>query len=328
MYEHCFACKEPKKLTSEHIIPQAIGGRLTAPLYCKECNDTFGQTIDNEISKQFGYIGTFLNIEMERTEIQPFVVKEISSDISLVFDGKKFQRKNPIIEISKTGQKVDFINITARNKKELKQISASMKKRYDLPEEMRTFDEIHEGPIDVTREIEIDNSLLRRAVSKIAYNFLCYKVPQSIIFSSAFENIRSYIKNGGETDLASANFIHTQFMVDNLRPLHKIHLALNRETNILAGYILIFGIFRFTVLLSDSFISQFEWPDLDYTYDPVHRQEVLFNKNFRAPSLSKENILHPKQPRGKIEAELIKAYNVAFYYIDNMEFSGGHLTKI
>jgi uroporphyrinogen-III decarboxylase len=45
MKSACFACKETKVLTEEHIIPQALGGRLKAKLYCKTCNENFGKDI-------------------------------------------------------------------------------------------------------------------------------------------------------------------------------------------------------------------------------------------------------------------------------------------
>ena len=123
----CFVCKEPQTLTLEHIIPQAVGGKLKAKLYCKICNETFGHELDDEIAKQFGWLGTLLNIKRQRGETQPFEVTELSAGTPLIFNGKGFQRKKPIVKIiSKDGKKLDFADITARSEKELEKICASI----------------------------------------------------------------------------------------------------------------------------------------------------------------------------------------------------------
>src|SRR5208337_813490 len=129
----CFICKEAKSLTLEHVIPQAIGGMLKERLYCEECNKTVGHTLDAEISKQLGWIGTLLNIKRERGKPQPYEVKELKSGATLLFDGKTLRRKEPLVKIvSKDGKKLDFADVIARSEHELKKISASIKKEYEV----------------------------------------------------------------------------------------------------------------------------------------------------------------------------------------------------
>lgn len=48
-YEHCILCLEKRQLTVEHIIPQQLGGRLTARFLCKPCNDELGHRIEAEV---------------------------------------------------------------------------------------------------------------------------------------------------------------------------------------------------------------------------------------------------------------------------------------
>ena len=156
---------------------------------------------------------------------------------------------------------------------------------------------------------------------------MCIKVPKDVILSSAFEETREYIKDGRGPDLACANFVHTQFMTDYIRPLHKIHIALNRHRKIIAGYVSLFGIYRFTILLSSKFESQFEWPSLDYTFDPIRRKEVYGNERFRAPDITKTNILHPKQSKEFVQSELNKGQIVIESYVDNYEFLDSELSR-
>lgn len=324
MNTRCFVCKEPRSLTVEHIIPQAIGGTLKARLYCKECNGTFGHALDDEISKQFGWVGTLLNIKRERGKSQPYEVKELKSGTALLFDGKSLKRKSPVVKIaSKDGKKLDFADVTARSERELREICASIQRHYKVPADVQPFQDIHPGPTDAEREMTIDNALLRRAVSKIAYGFVCIKLHQHIIFSSVFEAVRQYVKVEEHPSLACANFVHTGFMTDHIRPLHKVHVALNRSQRLLVGYVSLFGIYRFTVLLAENFESELEWPGLDYTFDPVSRKQVVGNDNFRAPQLTKENVLHPKQSKNLVQTELNRGCKVIENYVDNFWFLGG-----
>lgn len=327
MKTHCFVCTEPRSLTVEHVIPQAIGGRLKARLYCKVCNQAFGEGLDNEVSKQFGWVGTLLNIKRERSKAQPYEVKDLKSRTELLFDGKSLKRKNPVVKVgSKDGKKLDFADITARSEQELKRICASIQGHYDVPGGIKTFQDVHPGPTDAERTMMIDNALLRRAVSKIAYSFTCIKLPENIIFSPVFDAIRQYIRASDQPALACANFIHTRFMTDHVRPIHKIHVALNRNKGLLVGYVSLFGVYRFTVLLTEGFKSELEWPGLDYTFDPVRRKPVVGNDNFRAPQLTKENILHPKQSKESVQAELDKGHKVIESYVDNFRFLGGEFS--
>jgi hypothetical protein len=116
-------------------------------------------------------------------------------------------------------------------------------------------------------------------------------------------------------------------MTDYIRPLHKIHIALNRQRKVVAGYVSLFGIYRFTVLLSNKHAGQLEWTDLDYTFDPVLRKEVFGNERFRAPDLSQENILHPKQSKEFVQQELNRGQKLIESYVDNYEFLGTELSR-
>ena len=321
--DQCFSCKRFKNLTVEHVIPQALGGRLKAKLYCKDCNNTFGHELDDILTKNFGHIGTLLKIKRERGKSQPFNVNATATKTKLVFTGSSLTRKRPNVIIkSKDGKKLEFADVTARTQEELERIKASIQEKYEISNEaeQKTFQEIHPGPTDANFDIRIDDTLIRRAISKIAYSFLCMKISKDLILSSAFEKVRTYIEDGTGPDLACANYIHTKFMTDYNRPLHKIHVALNRNELIVVGFVTLFGIYRFSILLSDIFVSHFEWAGLDYTFDPVRLQEVPGNNKFQIPSLTKVNILHPKQSEKFVLSELGKGYKVLENYVDNYKF--------
>jgi HNH endonuclease len=255
--DRCFSCLKTHGLSEEHIIPQCIGGRLKARLYCEECNKMFGSTLDKEIAENFGYIGTLLKISRERGSTQAFEVKETNTNTELYFDGKEFRRKRPIVNrvFSADGKSLDSVDVAACSEKELHNIMNSLKTKYQLSGNECLFEEQRLGSIDTNYTKTLDNELIRRAVTKIAYSFLCDKIPSKKVFSEAFDETRAYIRGGIGRDLACANFIHTRFMCDYVRPLHKIDIGFNRRNSLVVGYVMIFGIFRFTILLSNCYVS-------------------------------------------------------------------------
>lgn len=49
----CIFCLEEKPLTIEHVFPESIGGKLTIPFVCKDCNSKLGTTVDGKFQKLF-----------------------------------------------------------------------------------------------------------------------------------------------------------------------------------------------------------------------------------------------------------------------------------
>lgn len=310
----CFACKKPHNLTVEHIIPQAIGGRLKAKLYCAECNSAFGSELDAEITKQLGWVGNCLQIGRERGKLQPFEVEELTSGTKLIADGQSLKRKDPTVKKKLDGTKLDYADIVAPSEKERDKIRASIQKRYKVSGKGKSFQINHPGPTYVKHSPILSNPKIRRAVSKIAYGFLCTKLPQNVILSSPFDAIRHYIKTGSGSTLTCLNFIHTGFMTDGKRALHKIHIILNRGDRLVIGYVSLFSICRFTVLLAENYESGLEWPGMDYTFDPVRSEEIFGNDYFRAPALTKDKVLQPRQSKRFMECELKAGYKIIENY--------------
>ncbi len=185
----CFSCCEYKVLTEEHVIPQALGGKLSDYIYCKDCNDKFGREIDSELIKNTHYFSTALNIKRDRGKNIPYEVT-LDDGTKLIFDGKKLRRKDPVVIKKMDGEKLKFFDIRARSENELKKIICGIKKKYNIDEGVETKIETYPGPIETEREFIFDNSLIRRAVAKIAYSFICIRLPKSIILSAHFDEIR------------------------------------------------------------------------------------------------------------------------------------------
>lgn len=312
----CFCCCESKVLTEEHIIPQSLGGKLSAWIYCKDCNDKFGRGIDAELVNNFRYFPTALKVDRKRGKSQRYDVYFPQKDIELTCNGREFKRKKPIVKIRKDGDKVEYVEIIARSGDELDKITLEIKRKYSLDHEFENKNETIAGPIEVEREFIFDNSLIRRAVSKIVYSLICIKIPDQHVFSSSFDDIRSYIRFGADEDFASANFRNTNFMSDNVRPLHKIHISFNKPNKLVIGFICLFGIFKYTTLLSKEFNSLIDLADLDYTFDPTTGKEICTKANFMAPKIGINDILFPKHSKKLVINELMKGHKILENYIE------------
>ena len=324
----CYGCKKPRVLTFEHIIPQSLGGKLKHKLYCKECNDILGRVVDAELAKQYGHIATYLVVTRERGETRSIELEETESKDSILFDGQNLKRKSPIVKIETEddGKTLKHADVRAGTQKELLQIIESIKKKYITNQDFDILEDPPKPHTDLTQHSIIDNHLLRRAVTKIAYSFLCTRIDSQSILSEHFDKTRLYIIGTNTIDLACSNYIHTQFMTDYARPLHKIHISHDRSNKLTIGYVMLFGMYRFTILLSESFISSIEWPDFDYTFDPVRQQQIFGNYNFRAPPITKLDVLKPKQTKEIVQEELSKGSQIIESYMSDFRFIDGELT--
>lgn len=316
----CYLCRRMGELSSEHIIPQCLGGVVSERLYCARCNSTSGHEIDAELAKQFGRYATLLGIRRERGRNQPTSVVCEDSGLRLTFDGKTLARETPVVRIDKddAGRVLAF-EIAGRSREECESILGGICRKYSIDPALAKSERIEQPAQEVSDEIVIDNQAIRRAIAKIAYGFASSRLPAKLILAESFSPIRDFVLGKAEVSLASPNFVHGEFMLDNTRPLHKVHISLNRRDRLVAGYVALFGTFRYTVLLSGSLNSEVEWPAIDYTYDPVSQRDVPMNLNFRAPHLNRDQVLHPKQSCQQVGDALQRGMDMMQGYIAGLE---------
>jgi hypothetical protein len=223
----------------------------------------------------------------------------------LKFDGKRFSRADPEVKINKNDNGgIESFEINARSNKELKAKINEISQKYGIDKDSIVTDEFeHPSPVEES-EFVLDSDGIHRDIAKIAYGFACWKLPSTIILSDAFARIRMYLKGDQEDKLVSSNYTYTDFMSDNRRPLHKVHIAFNRSEGLVTGFVTLFGAFRYTILLSDSYSGDIEWPSIDYTFNPVTQNEVFGNSVFTAPKLTINQIVNPKQRIEKVTKSL------------------------
>jgi hypothetical protein len=288
-------CGKVRELNLEHIIPQCLGSILEKRIYCIECNSNLGHELDTEVASYFGRYATMLKVKRKRGENQPFIIEDENTGLRLKFDGEKIYRVDPVVtKKNNEDGKIEEVEIIARSAEEREKIFKGIAKKHNINLALLVSDEVNHPPASTVHKFILGNEVLYRAIAKIAYGFASWKLPRGLVYSHSFFNIREYIKGKTKERLVSANYVHTDFMVDNHRPLHKIHISFDRGKSLVVAYVALFGTFRYTVLLSDIYRSDIEWPGIDYTFNPVSQKMVPANLIFKVPSLTKKQVVKPK----------------------------------
>ena len=297
---YCYSCCTRKPITKDHIIPQAIGGKLKAPL-CTECRDKV-QLIDLEVTRNLQQIATLLNVKRARKENKPFKVRQVQSGAEFYINSKTGRRVKPEIKRDTNGHPIPIVK--ASSKKELNQILDGIKKKYgEFAQNIKTTSE----PISLG-EIEYDNSvggrLFMRSVAKSSYLFFATRLPKEKVFSDTFNPIRDFIFEDSGDSLASFNYIHTKFMDDGRRPLHGMAVHFDSQKRNIVAYVQYFGTFRFTVLLARTFPWEISIADLKYCINPVTGNKVPLKTEFILPDVTIQETLHPVQSTKLVETEI------------------------
>ena len=101
----CYICGEEltkENASVEHIIPNAIGGKLKSKeLICKKCNSKLGHSMDKELAEQLDFFSNFLNINRDRGKPNNiiFIEKETNMEYIRKANGNFLPKKD--VEVKK-----------------------------------------------------------------------------------------------------------------------------------------------------------------------------------------------------------------------------------
>lgn len=300
----CYGCNETRPVTEDHIIPQAIGGKLTAPL-CVECHKKI-HPIDTELAIALQKIATLLNVKRARTENRPFRVKQVETGIEFDIDSREGRRARPEVNIQFDQSGLPIPDVKARSKDELNEILDGIRKKYG--QFAKPVDTISE-PISiglVEYENTIGGRLFMRSVAKSAYLFLATHFPKEKVSSDIFSSVRDFVFQDKGISLTSFNFVHTRFMYDARRPVHGIAIHFDTQRRNIVGYVQYFGTFRFSVLIARSFPWEIAIPDLKYCFNPITGEEIPLKPIIMLPDVTIEECLTPFQTTQFVYSEVEK----------------------
>jgi hypothetical protein len=290
----CYLCQQdliPQKTESkEHIIPNALGGRLLSKkLLCIHCNSTLGSSIDADLANQFNSIAAMLNIIRDDGTPKAFDAQmEGGGEKYKIEPGGKPRLLKPEIE-----RDTSTIKIKADSVEQIKTILEREQKRgrylnlnLNIDNIINKIKEyIEDGKLSTERylnepltfDMQPGGVGFWRAICKIATNFYIFSGEDNQHIS----HLIPYIKCGIQPSRLYAYF----FNRDNLFPryleadliIHSLYLKSEPATKSIYMLIELFSTFQFVVLLSDKYNGQ-EFKHL-YSYNVLERKYLDVNYN-------------------------------------------------
>lgn len=272
----CYLCKNEitdENVSIEHILPNAIGGRLkSSSLICKECNSKFGDTSDACLAKQLEFFANQLNIKRERGSVQNVeMTRESTGETYLVSPEGDLVPRKPLIKERESNGNLE-IYVKANDEKTIESILIGLKRKYPklditkfkdaLKHEVEYIDEPLHGTIS------IDGKKIFPAILKIAVNYYIEKGGDIEYVDSAIEDLKN-------NKTRRVDFIIKEGLVvesDSEDVLHYIFINGSKEKKHMYAIIELYSAVQFVVKLSDNYNGE----DIQhlYVFDVLKRQEI------------------------------------------------------
>ena len=240
-FERCTICCKPRQLTSEHIIPESIGGTLEAYIQCKECNDTLGSKLVSQAKQDPLLRSAIINLQKKLPKLylsmekgQKYTALDIlGNEISVKLKEGKFEtiakkkEDGSLILDTRKGQK-NIRYMLEKNKLTLGEIDSSIQRFKDAPE--NSLIHFSKSVSAVKWKVESFFPLLdkpnmsSRLVMLIAYNYLCLAYGK-YIFNNWFDFLRNFIAK----DVPNDKICIERFYSSNYKCYHKLFAESDEE---------------------------------------------------------------------------------------------------
>lgn len=280
----CYYCNDPLTIENEsieHIIPNAIGGRLKSKeLLCKKCNSSLGEKYDSELCNSLSTISGFLDIRREKGE-NPTIknVKSESGEKYNLIKGRHPEMASPVVELDKDN---NTIHIGARNEKELKEIIRGLKRKYpnldDTDLEKKFIRQKYYMDEALTMTMQVGSNNFLKSVIKIAINYFLFKTGDNKAIAQRIEDLKSDKEIGVEIIWhyyanESVNYISSEEIS------HSIYIKGSKENKYLLAFVELFSSYAFVVSLNTNYLG--DDVAFSYTYDVLTcstiEKDILIN---------------------------------------------------
>lgn len=241
----CYLCGQQltdKNKSLEHIIPNALGGRLKSKdILCKTCNSKMGEVIDTELVKVFMPLNMAIKPKRDRDSTQKIKTIIFGQTAFLYSNDRIATQFQPKITQNGDKKQVEIMGIFT-NEKDcndfIKQSNNCIKGNFaDKQPKMQIIKHIIEKPaIYHNFKIPFDNNLLTLGYLKILLGFCAYKDKIQDIDSNI---ILSFKKRDAKTIKMTICCEPKLFGVDK-ESYHRIYLLGVQNTGNLFGIVSIY----------------------------------------------------------------------------------------
>lgn len=267
---HCYACSV--ELTSsneseEHILPNAIGGRLKSKqLLCRKCNNDFGNKHEAEFADQLRFFSGRLPIKRDRGDNQKFRTIDKKTGLPVVIDEQGKVTLAHVVMLEKPDPvKGGQLKFMAPDEESAKKVVERYKQKFPKAKiEIGALQSPEKNPndhIDITAQLG-GLSFLKTA-QKCLLNLFVHEGGD-----------RTYIRQEADELFENANYEPRIWFLSDLQdrkptmcPPHVLAVFGRPEESILFGYVEFFGGIRLVGVLNDSY----QGPPIYFTHsvDPV-----------------------------------------------------------
>ena len=284
----------------EHIIPNAIGGKLRSKnILCAKCGGDFGGKVDIALIKHCQNFSTLLDVARDRGENQDIIAEKANGEkISISANGeiKPVIQGKPILKLNREGKPEKII---AKSKQELKMYEGLLKKLFPDFKYKMSKQDVHEKDIlNIPYVISHDSY---RGACKIAIEFYLNNGGQT----SEINHLLSYMR---EESLDNRKPVYLFYPTDNngfeSKIYHFIHVKGIKEHKILYAYITLFGVSSFFVALN---WGNYEVEDIEFNYF----YDLLECKEKNIPEFDFDT-LEVNKFLGEVQDDLKKGVNYLF----------------
>lgn len=278
--KNCYKCNDPlegKRITEEHIVLNAIGGRLkSTELICKTCNGKFGEGPDKALARDLQPLSTMLGIKRERGDNKPLLMQDKSGKEFRVGEpGVNPQLQRPYIRIKELENGGKGVNIVAKDMEQLRSILQGQLKAGNLTqadvdkilEKASTQENEHRPTLHKTISIspEAFPSIIKSAV-----NYYVHITDDAATIKPVIPYITGEKEPTEILTIITPDTLPYPEASDGVT--HMIHVEGSGQTGLLYCMMEYFGIYHYLVMLSDSYSG----PDVNstYCYDVLNDRQV------------------------------------------------------
>ncbi len=215
-FDRCSICLEPKPLTSEHIIPESIGGTLSAELQCVDCNSNLGSELVSQAKQDpvlrlaiWSLRNKLPELYLSMEQGQRYYAKDVS--------GKEVPVKLKVGRFETEPHKREDGSLILDTKKGEKNMRQQLAKEGLTSNEIeRSIQQLREAPENTQIRLSSERVAIKwgvesffptlekpemdpRLVALVAYNYLCLLLGKDI-FNDWFDFLRRFILSGVQND--------------------------------------------------------------------------------------------------------------------------------
>jgi hypothetical protein len=241
----CYCCGEAittKNTSVEHIIPNALGGKLkSGTILCSGCNGKLGKEVDAPFCQQMQFVVNRLAIKREKGTppgIKAHIVAT-GDPIHIESDGTTFAPRTKITK-TENGFAVEC------DQKNIYKARAALRRR--APNLQITRIEPFEADSEFRFESDFGGMACYRAITKIAVNYYLHTGGSS----EAVDEAISFVKNGGANIFALLYYPTRDVLPQRLAKqiTHAVTIRGDPVQKLLYAYVELFSAFRFIMSLS------------------------------------------------------------------------------